>query len=190
MQYHRFGWSVLSLDTDVVLERYLLHAWTKRWPDKNDFSHRDKNNRRQVIALSYSFHRPFNQTTTRSRAAGKSKDEQAPQRGDIVNAVDEMFHANRGSAFGPGIASRDGAMMKGQMKWRIRERPYIGMERPSSHYRSCHPHRIPLSHLLKHLLPPSILTRSQSQSKPQYVFEIGTGVFELCIRDAHELSVV
>jgi hypothetical protein len=27
------------------------------------------------------------------------------------------------------------------------------MERPSSQYRSCHPHHIPISHLFKHLLP-------------------------------------
>jgi hypothetical protein len=47
MQYHRFG-NVLTFDTDVVLERYLLRVRSKRWPK---IQNRPRRIRRKVIAL-------------------------------------------------------------------------------------------------------------------------------------------
>jgi hypothetical protein len=52
---------------------------------------------------------------------GRPKDEQVPRCGDMAKAVHKMFHANKGSPVGLGMATKVGALMKGQVKWRVRD---------------------------------------------------------------------
>jgi hypothetical protein len=63
------------------------------------------------------YHRPRGLFGT-SGKTGRPNNSQVPRRGDIVQAMHKMFHANKGSPVDIGIASRVGALMKGSVRWR------------------------------------------------------------------------
>ena len=114
---------------------------------------RSGHNRRQVIALSYTFARRFSHPRTRSRDAGKSKDEQAPRAAISQMRCTRYSTQTKDHPSALGWQPKVGALVKGWVKWSVRDIRSDFLTMPSS-----------LQHPFCHLIKPGTTTKNAVNS--------------------------